>query len=97
MIYLGVLERSLFCDRITLGGLHRVEGPQVRRTEKPKIYPNFLLCTYLICILDILVNTITTLRLGPGNLFPGSGLQYIPYYGFLNQNRFYCAEQLLIS
>ena len=38
--------------------LHKIKKSQIRRIVKSNIYRNFVLCTYLICILDILINII---------------------------------------
>ena len=38
--------------------LHKVKKSQIQRIDKLNIYKDFILCTYLICILDILINII---------------------------------------
>ena len=55
----------MFCDRFILRTLPRVEEPSTRRFEEPKLYIDFVLCTYLTSIHNILVNTVSTLAQGP--------------------------------
>ena len=48
---------------------HKVKKSQIQRIDESNIYKSFVLCTYLTCILDILVNIIFISLQGFDKLF----------------------------